>query len=67
MAKKEVRDKTLGEIRGLLDEVSNGTSGYRSLHNLTEQVEHQYHRRFLIELIQNAHDALFEVGVTDTP
>ena len=41
-----------------MDELSNGTSRYRSLHNLTEQVEHQYHGRFLLELIQNAHDAL---------
>ena len=66
MPHKEVRAKTLGEIRSFLDEISNGTSRYRSLHNLTEQVEHQYHGRFLIELIQNAHDALFEEG-EDTP
>jgi len=67
MSRKEVIDKTLGEIRSFLDELSNGTSRYRSLHNLTEQVEHQYHGRFLIELIQNAHDALFEVGAVDIP
>ncbi len=67
MSRKEVIDKTLGEIRSFLDELSNGTSRYRSLHNLTEQVEHQYHGRFLIELIQNAHDALFEVGDMDAP
>ena len=53
-----ILDKTHGEIRSFLDELSNGTSRYRSLHNLTEQVEHQYHGRFLLELIQNAHDAL---------
>ncbi len=64
---KEVIDKTLGEIRSFLDELSNGTSRYRSLHNLTEQVEHQYYGRFLIELIQNAHDALFEVDVPSRP
>ena len=67
MSRKEVTDKTLGEIRSFLDEILNGTSRYRSLHSLTEQVEHQYHGRFLIELIQNAHDALFEVGVMDAP
>ncbi len=49
-----------------MDEISNGTSRYQSLHNLTEQVEHQYHGRFLIELIQNAHDAL-EPGVMGAP
>ena len=67
MSHKEVIAKTLGEIRSFLDELSNGTSRYRSLHNLTEQVEHQYHGRFLIELIQNAHDALFETGAENTP
>lgn len=65
MSRKEVVEKTLGEIRSFLDEISNGTSRYRSLYSLTEQVEHQYHGRFLIELIQNAHDALFEVDITD--
>ena len=58
---KKVIQKTIGEIRTFLDELANGTSNYKSLHNLTEQVEHQYQGRFLIELIQNAHDALFEI------
>jgi len=62
MPRKEIIDKTLGEVRSFLDELSNGTSRYRSLHSLTEQVEHQYEGRFLIELIQNAHDVLFEDG-----
>ena len=61
----QIISKTSGEIRTFLDEVANGTSNYRSLHNLTEQVEHQYHGRFLIELIQNAYDALFEENVED--
>ena len=67
MSRKEIIEKTFGEIRSFLDEISNGTSRYRSLHSLTEQVEHQYHGRFLIELIQNAHDALLEVSVIDEP
>ncbi|RDH87669.1 MAG: hypothetical protein DIZ78_03685 [endosymbiont of Escarpia spicata] len=65
MSRNEVIDKTMGEIRTFLDEITNGTSQYRSLHNLTEQVEHQYEGRFLIELVQNAHDALFEPGTVD--
>lgn len=48
------------KVRVFLTEVAEGVSNYRSMHNLTEQVEHQYHGRFLIELIQNAHDALGE-------
>ena len=35
-----VIQKTIGEIRTFLDELANGTSNYKSLHNLTEQVEH---------------------------
>ena len=58
---EKVIQKTIGEIRTFLDELANGTSNYKSLHNLTEQIEHQYHGRFLIELIQNAHDALFDI------
>ena len=62
----EVIHKTLGEIRTFLDEILNGTSQYRSVHSLTEQVEHQYHSRFLIELIQNAHDALFALDKSNS-
>lgn len=63
MSRQHIVGKTLGEFRSFLDELVNGTSRYRSLHNLTEQVEHQYHDRFLVELLQNAHDALLsEVG-----
>lgn len=62
---QHVSELTGAKIRTFLFEVAEGVSNYRSLHSLTEQVEHQYHGRFLIELIQNAHDALpetFEPG-----
>ncbi|MDO9528359.1 MAG: DUF3883 domain-containing protein [Syntrophales bacterium] len=59
----KIIQKTIAEIRSFLDELANGTSRYKSIHNLTEQIEHQYHGRFLIELMQNAHDALFEEAV----
>jgi hypothetical protein len=52
--------ETGSKIRSFLYELAEGTSNYKSLHNLTEQVEHQYHGRFLIELLQNAHDALLD-------
>jgi hypothetical protein len=58
---------TAAKIRTFLFEVAEEVSNYRSLHSLTEQVEHQYHGRFLIELIQNAHDALHEKPATDQP
>ena len=57
---EHVSELTGAKIRTFLFEVAEGVSNYRSLHSLTEQVEHQYHGRFLIELVQNAHDALPE-------
>lgn len=54
-----VLESTASKVRIFLLELAEGTSSYRSLHNLTEQVEHQYHGRFIVELLQNAHDALF--------
>jgi hypothetical protein len=56
-ASAHVADLTGAKIRTFLFEVAEGVSNYRSLHSLTQQVEHQYHGRFLIELVQNAHDA----------
>lgn len=55
-------DSTSAKVRVFLTEIAEGVSNYKSLHSLTQQVEHQYHGRFLIELIQNAHDALIEVS-----
>lgn len=52
-----ISELTGAKIRTFLFEVAEGVSNYRSLHSLTQQVEHQYHGRFLIELLQNAHDA----------
>lgn len=55
--KSKIAEKLVGEIRTFLDELINGTSNYKSLHNLTEQMTHDYSNRFLIELLQNGHDA----------
>ena len=55
---RQIAETTASKIRTFLYELAEGTSTYRSLHSLTEQVEHQYHGRFIVELIQNAHDAL---------
>lgn len=50
--------KTTGEVRTFLAELANGTTNYRTVNSLTQQIEHQYHSRFVIELLQNAHDAV---------
>ncbi len=62
-----IRDWTSRVIRVYLTELAEGTSNYRSLYTLTQHIEHQYHSRFLIELIQNAHDALGSISSSDTP
>lgn len=59
-ALQHVSGLTGAKVRIFLAEVAEGVSNYRSMHSLTQQVEHQYHGRFLIELIQNAHDAFDE-------
>lgn len=61
-----VIEATNSKFRTFLYELAEGTSNYRSLHSLTEQVEHQYHGRFIVELIQNAHDALLSTVVDST-
>ena len=53
-----IENHTLAKLSSFLDELANGTRNYRTLHSLTEQIEHQYHGRFLIELLQNGHDSL---------
>ncbi|MHB8369079.1 MAG: sacsin N-terminal ATP-binding-like domain-containing protein [Leptospirales bacterium] len=57
-ANLQIIESTSSKIRSFLYELAEGTTNYRSLHSLTEQVEHQYHGRFIVELIQNAHDAM---------
>lgn len=56
---------TGAKVRVFLTEVAEGVSGYRSMHSLTQQVEHVYHGRFLIELLQNAHDAFTGAALSD--
>ncbi|MDB6174127.1 MAG: hypothetical protein JWL59_3438 [Chthoniobacteraceae bacterium] len=62
----QVIAETSKKIRGFLYELAEGITNYRSLHSLTEQIEHQYHGRVIIELIQNAHDALSLAGGLET-
>lgn len=57
-AQAHISGMTAAKVRIFLSEIAEGVSNYRSMHSLTQQVEHQYHDRFLIELLQNAHDAL---------
>ncbi len=53
-----VIDVTGSKLRSFLYELAEGVTNYRTVHSLTEQVQHQYHGRFAIELIQNGYDAI---------
>jgi len=57
-ATASIREETGGKLKSFLYELAEGVTTYRTVHSLTEQVQHQYHGRFAIELIQNAYDAL---------
>ena len=59
---ERVAREAVGQLRTFVDEVGNGTANYKTTHSLNEQVGHQYHGRFAIELLQNAHDALTSGG-----
>jgi len=62
---KSVSDVTGSKLRSFLYELAEGVTNYRTVHSLTEQVQHQYHGRFAIELIQNAYDALARASRAD--
>ncbi|ETT74122.1 hypothetical protein C173_09991, partial [Paenibacillus sp. FSL R7-277] len=59
-----VADWFARKTRSFLDELRNGTDDFASITSLTKQITHDYHSRFIIELVQNAHDALLETGGT---
>lgn len=60
-----IKGVTGSKLRSFLYELAEGVSNYRTVHSLTEQVQHQYHGRFAIELIQNAYDALTRATVSE--
>src|SRR5258708_1726355 len=47
-----------GQLHSFLDEIKNGTRNYRTVSSLGQQVAQEYRGRSVIELLQNAHDAL---------
>lgn len=55
--REAIAERFLSEARSFVDEIIAGTDKYRQLQSLSEQLPHDYHGRFLVELIQNAHDA----------
>ena len=57
-ANKEIVAHSLSEARSFLDELKNGTKKYRTIASLSGQIAEAYRGRCVVELLQNAHDAL---------
>ena len=57
-ADKEVVAHSLGELRSFLDELKHGTKKYKTIASLSGQIAEAYRGRCVLELLQNAHDAL---------
>ena len=57
--------KSQGQVQTFFDELKNGTSNYRTVASLGEQVVQEYRGRCVLELLQNAHDALVDADKDD--
>ena len=62
---EQVVAHALGEVRTFLDELKNGTRKYKTIASLGGQVAEAYRGRCVLELLQNAHDALTETPGSD--
>ena len=54
----QIVEHALGEVRTFIDELKNGTKKYRTIASLGGQIAEAYRGRCVLELLQNAHDAL---------
>ena len=57
-ANGEIVAHSLGEIRSFMDELKHGSRKYRTIASLSGQIAEAYRGRCVLELLQNAHDAL---------
>ena len=53
-----IEKQTRSEVRTFLDQLRNGTTSYRTIASLGDQVAQEYRGRAVLELLQNAHDVL---------
>ena len=49
------------QVQSFFDELKNGTLNYRTIASLDGQIAQEYRGRCILELLQNAHDALVDV------
>ena len=57
-ADKIIAKQANGQLRTFFDELKNGTGNYRTIESLGKQIAQEYQGRCILELLQNAHDAL---------
>ena len=53
------------QVQSFFDELKNGTQNYRTIASLDGQIAQEYRGRCILELLQNAHDALVNVECDD--
>ena len=51
-------DQAQRQVQTFFDETKNGTQNYRTIASLVAQIAQAYRGRCILELLQNAHDAL---------
>ena len=64
VGKRIIEEQARRQVRTFLDELRNGTTNYRTVASLGDQVAQEYRGRAVLELLQNAHDVL---GGDDDP
>ncbi len=64
--KRIIEERACRQVRTFLDELRNGTTNYRTVASLGDQVAQEYRGRAVLELLQNAHDVL-AFGPSDDP
>ena len=62
---EHIVEHALGEVRTFVDELKNGTRKYKTIASLGGQIAEAYRGRCVLELLQNAHDALTETQEGD--
>lgn len=60
--KSIILNRYSAKVSNFLSNIENEVKDYGSLHNMTQQMSFNYYGRFLIELLQNAHDRFFKNG-----
>lgn len=62
---RAIADHARSQLQTFFDEIKNGTRNYRTVASLSRQIAQEYRGRCVLELLQNAHDALAKSGPVD--